>query len=426
MRNVLFIVYYFPPMGSSGVQRPLKFVKYLREFGWNPVILAPEAGAYHTFDQSLWEEFLRMDLPIHRVKAKTPFHRMKKGAGLVHYLPDSLKTKIRSISQLFMLPDNKRGWVDPAVQEGVKVARKQNIDLVFSTAPPYSNHLAGVQLKKKLGVPLVLDFRDDWLESHLINYLFPFQKRRMRQYELECLEAADAGVAINSYMLNSLSSRDRSGTVFREIPQGFDPPDFDEQQQGTLQHQPGKFNLLYSGIFYNENQPDAFLEAVRSLMDADELFAEQIVLHFQGRLEMRHQKLIDTLGLQDRVHYYGYLPHATAAANLMQADALWMIARFYRNPEQVTTGKLYEYIGTGKPILGLVGAGAARELLNQYGPGYAAEPDRPGDIIDRLKKMWGMWNKGTLPEVQKRLTDRYTRRRLTERLSDLFDKIVTI
>ncbi|MEX2397440.1 MAG: hypothetical protein WD491_10455, partial [Balneolales bacterium] len=87
-RNVLFIVYYFPPMGSSGVQRPLKFVKYLREFGWNPIIIAPEPGAYHTFDKSLQQELDQMNIKIHRVGAKTPFHLLGKNARQINYIPD--------------------------------------------------------------------------------------------------------------------------------------------------------------------------------------------------------------------------------------------------------------------------------------------------------------------------------------------------
>jgi len=325
-----------------------------------------------------------------------------------------------------MLPDNKKGWIEPAVERGLKLADREQVDLIYSTAPPYSNHLAGLRLKEQLNVPLVLDFRDDWLESHLVNYLLPIQKRRMAEYERRCLQAADAVTAINSYMLESLSSRDDSGTLYREIAQGFDTDDFDGREEPSLEYEPGKFNLLYSGIFYNENQPDAFLEAVRYLADTNEEFARQVVLHFQGRLELRHRKLIDTLKLQDRVRYYGYLPHVRATVNLRKADALWMTARFYKNPEQVTTGKLYEYIGSGRPILGLVTDGAARDLLESYGPGFTTEPDRPQEIIDSLKKMWEWWNKGTLPPVQQCLVNRYTRRRLTERLSDLFDKIVTI
>ncbi|MDZ7806549.1 MAG: hypothetical protein U5K71_05495 [Gracilimonas sp.] len=147
MKNVLFIVYYFPPLGGSGVQRPLKFIKYLREFGWNPVVICPEPGAYPYYDDSLLEELENLSIEVHRTKANTPFHMpFLKERKLI--LSERLAETGRRLSKLFMYPDNKKGWIEPAVKKATELAQTHDFDVIFSTAPPFSDHLVASELKE--------------------------------------------------------------------------------------------------------------------------------------------------------------------------------------------------------------------------------------------------------------------------------------
>lgn len=427
MRNVLFIVYYLPPMGSSGVQRPLKFLKYLPNFGWNPVVMAPEPGAYHTYDESLLREFKNLNLETYRVNAQTPFHTASKLVSILDKLPDNLKRGLRILSSFFMLPDNKKGWIEPALQKAREVINEKNIHAIFTTAPPYSNHLIAARLKVEFDIPVVMDFRDDWLNSHLIKYPTSFHRKRMAQIEKQCLNQADVVLAINEVMLNSLQSRTTSNqTKFEVLPQGFDPEDFGKNNTASIQIEPGSLNLLYSGIFYNENQPDHFLKAVRRLLSLHPEVTGKMKLHFQGGLDNRHHSLMRKLGLIDYIEDYGYQAHPVAVENLKKADVLWMQAKFSKNSEQVTTSKLFEYMGSRKPILGLVYEGEAHRLLNQYKASFLAPPDDPGQISETLWTIFRKWKNDEMPEPDREIINLHNREYLTSRLSELFDNLVII
>ena len=172
------------------MQRPLKFVKYLRQYGWNPIVLAPEPGMYHTFDESLERELDEMDIEVHRVKGGTPFHKLGGKSKQVSFIPEWLNKPLRIVSSFFWLPDNKIGWIKPAFAKAHELIAKHSIDAIFSTAAPYSNHIIAAQLKQNTGLPVVMDMRDDWLESHLITYPTGYHKKKMAHIEQATLSKA--------------------------------------------------------------------------------------------------------------------------------------------------------------------------------------------------------------------------------------------
>lgn len=423
-RNVLFIVYYLPPMGASGVQRPLKFIKYLAQQGWHPIVLAPEPGAYHTFDDSLYEELSSADATVKRVEASTPFHKFSTLATLIGKLPAKLQRWIRTLSYGIMLPDNKKGWIDPALRKAEQLRSKYDIDLVFSTAPPYSNHLIAARLKKMFDLPVIMDFRDDWLESQLIEYPTRWHKSRMRELEKETVSCSDAVVVLDRYMKDRL--QDRLGEDLPPvhiIPHGYDPEDFRNADRPTLEYDPKKLNLLYSGIFIHHNQPDPFLKAVKQACRKEHSLKDHLKLHFQGGLTKRHRSMIEELGLSDVVVDYGYLTHKTAVANLKKADALWFISNFGTDHKQVKSGKLFEYMGSGKPILGLIYPNGEEErLLNRYRASYIARLDISASAETMILELFRDWMKDRLPESDKEWTARFDRVQLTRRLANLFDR----
>jgi len=426
MKNVLFIVYYFPPMGSSGVQRPLKFIKYLRNYGWNPIVLAPQPGAYHTFDQSLQEELDSLEVEVHRVDAKTPFHYLGKSPQTVNFIPDRIARLGRLASSFFWLPDNKTGWIAPAVQKGEEIIRDNKIDLIFSTAPPYSNHLIATTLKKKYQLPVILDFRDDWLESHLITYPTRYHKKKMARIEHECLNHADAVTVLNNKMIESFRSRTDNDKPIYLIEQGFDPDDFDyEQRELTNEFKPVKMRFLYSGIFYGDNQPDPFLKALYIALEEKDEMKDDIELMFQGGLEQRHLQLINELGLKNLTHNLGYVPHRESTNNLLKADVLWLIVGMRKNYEYVTTGKFFEYITTEKPILGLAREGVLTRYLENYKAGYIAHPGNIDEIKKVILEIYTDWKEKRLPSPDEEFINRFNRKKITEKLAKIFTEQVS-
>ena len=169
MKNVLFIVYYFPPMGGSGVQRPLKFVKYLKEYGWNPIVLTPEPGMYQIFDDTLLKEVEETEVEVHRVQGNTPFHLMGSSANNTGLVTGKKATILRAISRLMFFPDNKKGWIKTGYKKGLELLKSKEIDLIFSTTPPFSNNILAHKLSEETGIPFVIDYRDLFEENKFEN-----------------------------------------------------------------------------------------------------------------------------------------------------------------------------------------------------------------------------------------------------------------
>lgn len=408
------------------MQRPLKFIKYLRDFGWNPIVLCPEPGIYPHFDESLQKELEVISPEIIRVSPKTFFHF---GGGSSSpqkekKVPDALAKIIRRVLRLFMYPDNKRGWIDPAVEEGRELIREKDIEVIFSTAPPFSNHIIGKRLSRETGKPLVLDYRDAWLKNHFMDDMFGWQKQKMLRMEAGCIEAADVVTVLDDFVLNEM--RNVYGALIDEInviPHGFDADDFEKNDKPTLKYKEGKLNFLYSGLFYESNQPDIFF---RALLKAEELglfHRNDVHLHFQGGLDGRIKKLITQLNLNSVVSDYGYQEHQTAVSNLLQADVLWMISNFDKAHKQVKSGKLFEYFGTGKPVLGLVNEGEEAELLREYGAGFVGTVTSEEKISAQLGKIFNQWEDGVEMKGEPDFIKRFNRRDITGKLAQIFDKI---
>ena len=427
MKNVLFIVYYFPPMGGSGVQRPLKFIKYLRKFGWNPIVLCPEPGVYHTFDESLQKELDMMDIELHRVSASTIFQKAAgaKSAKKVQ-VSDSKARFLRRLLRLFYFPDNKRGWIKPAVEKGIEIIDSQHIELIFSTAPPFSNHIIAQKLKEYSDIPTIVDYRDSWLNNHFFTGMMNWQKSIMRKMERQVLSVADGIISLDEFMAEGTIKNHPEISIQSEIiSHGYDQCDFDEAPEATLHIEYGKLNFLYSGLFYEENQPDTFLRAIAGLIEKNEMLREKLALHFQGGLDDRIRQLIQSLGLQSLCFDYGYVTHSQAVANLKQADVLWMVSNFEPEFPQIKSGKLFEYIGSRKPILGLVHPGAAENVLKQYKAGYTAVPTNIKAVEVEISTIIELWNNGNLPKADTLNAEQYDRENLTRRLVQIFNVIIS-
>ncbi len=426
MKNVLFIVYYFPPMGGSGVQRPLKFAKYLREFGWNPIILCPKPGVYHTFDDSLQKELDELDLEVHRVEAGGLF---QKAAGRQAHkevsVSDGVAKFLRRISRLIYYPDNKIGWTKPALKKALAIIEEKKIELIFSTAPPFSNHLLASRVKEITGLPLVVDYRDSWTNNHFQTGMWDWQKSILRNQERGVVATTDCIICLDTFMRSELiASYPDIGERIQVLPHGFDPEDFDQENSTSdFNYIEGALNFLYSGLFYEHNQPDSFFKAFYELFKVRPEIKDKVRLHFQGGLDQRIKRLAKDLAIDDIIVDYGYVSHKKAANNLQNADVLWMISNFDRSLKQIKSGKLFEYIGTGKPILGLVHPSEATEVLLKYGAGFTAAPDNIGLISRVLETIYDQWESDNLPEAVEEFQQQHNRKYLTRELAQIFNVI---
>ena len=175
INKVLVIAYYFPPMGLSGVQRTLKFVKYLPDHGWEPTVLTVTPTAYYALDYGMLRELIESNIRTIRTNSLDPTRLFESGKP-VKMPHEKLRTFLSGISQAIFVPDNKVGWKHDAIRAGRKLLQEEEFNVIFSTAPPYTCHLIGTALSKEFKIPLVIDYRDAWVDNPLHLYITPFHR----------------------------------------------------------------------------------------------------------------------------------------------------------------------------------------------------------------------------------------------------------
>ncbi len=427
MQRILVIAYYFPPMGMSGVQRVAKFVKYLPEFGWAPTVLTVDPGGYFAFDDALLREVSRSDVRIVRTKSFDPTRLFKKKATVA--LPaESSRKWLSYLSQALFVPDNKIGWLQPAVKKAVSLHQEAPFDIVLATIPPYTGALVAHKVARKTGLPYVIDFRDDWLDNPRHVYPTPLHRSIHRFLERRVVKDASALIFINEQISATVSDRfaalDREGQALpglHVIPQGFDRQDFAiiDSDAREAAEPAKKLRFLYSGVFYDAQTPDYFLNALRHFIDARPDAGEALEAVFVGLLPERSRRLIEELALEEWVHYAGYRPHEECVRYLLGADVLWMTVGRGAGQHLISTSKLFEYFGAGKPILGLVPEGAAQDALHRYGASWIAPPDDVESIEQTLARIYTEWKNDALPRPDADFVRQLERRYLTGQLSSL-------
>lgn len=425
MKRVLVVAYYFPPMGLSGVQRIAKFVKYLPHYGWKPTVLTVEPGGYFAFDKSLEDDLASPDIQIERTKSIDPT-RLFKNKSTVSLPAESSRKWLSWISQAVFVPDNKIGWIRPAVQRGLQLHAETPFDAILATVPPYSSALVARQISDKTGLPYVLDYRDDWLDNPRHEYPTPVHRLLHRVLEKRALFKTSAVISINEPIARRISDRIRS--YFKEsdqspvhvIAQGYDQADFSDKRSITND---GILTLVYSGVFYDVQTPDYFLTAVAQLVTRNPAYRSRIKVIFVGLIPESSKALVESLGIIDLVEYTGYVSHDKAIEFLLAADVLWMMVGNGKGQELISTSKLYEYMGTQKPILGFVPEGAAKTALEAYKASWVVFPSDVDRIVNVLETVYHLWEMNELPRPDAEFVHNVERKHLTGKLSNLLDTL---
>lgn len=426
-RRVLVIAYYFPPMGLSGVQRTVKFVKYLPQFGWDPTVLTIQPGGYFAHDDSLLDDLSSNNVRIVRTLAAGPGKLFEKKE--VIKLPSERTRKFLSrISDTFFIPDNKIGWKRKAVRKAVELHKKTPFDLVFVTGPPFSSFLAGTEIKARINKPLVFDYRDPWVEYPFKFYPTPLHRLRNVQLEKKCLQASSHVVTTNRRVKEVLL-KNYPFLSYHDIdiiPQGFDPADFkpDTMQQKKGPHHPRsnqKMRLTYAGVFWEDRVPDYFLQALYRIFQEKPKLRGSIEACFVGHFRNENMRLVNKLALQDTVNVVGYLPHRECVRQLMDSDVLWMIV----GDGLGSPGKAYEYIGAKKPILGCAPDGFMKSMILEAG-GKVVAPDDVDGIKKAIEEFYTQFRRGELQGPSPEVYDKYNRLTLTRSLVKVFESLFVL
>ncbi len=432
MRKLLFIAYYFPPMGMAGVQRSTKFVKYLPEFGWEPIVLTVKDVSYYAHDPSLLNEV--SETIIIRTESLDPL-RIKRRISSPAKKERKLHTPVRrsSISHLvnrhlfswIFLPDTKVPWVPIAIREANRILQQHPVDLVFTTSPPHSAHLIGLSLKKKRGISWVADFRDNWKTERFERGPTMIHRRLDRRMASRVVRKADKIITVThpiSTDLAELSHRDQAD--FITIPNGYDQTDFDHSDQ--INPYPQKWTITYCGSLYPKRDPERFLQAVSlAIQDRPEI-KEQINIRFAGTVfEIDLKGMIERYSLREVVRFAGYVSHQENVRYLMTSDCLLLLIAKDES-QSVSTGKIYEYIASGKPILALIPEGEAEKLIIKHARGVVIPPGDVRGIKAQIIRAFDLWKRKDLKITVPRWRgiEPYSRRNQTEVLAGIFNRLV--
>jgi glycosyltransferase involved in cell wall biosynthesis len=423
-RRVLVIAYYFPPMGLSGVQRTLKFVKYLPELGWSPTVLTVEPRGYLAMDDSLLEDLDERAVNVIRTAVAGPGRFF--GRKEIVKFPSEFRRKLMSrISDTLFIPDNKIGWRRKAVAAAIAAHEKTPFDLIFATAPPFTDFLVGADVKAQIGKPLVLDYRDPWFDYPFKFYPTPYHSWSTKRLEGQALRASSHVITTNRRVKELLIQR-YPFLGYHDvdiIPQGFDPQDIEEARQnpeGTrFKRAPnGVMRLCYAGVFWEDRKPDSVLQALQQIFRENPELRGKIEASFIGNFREENVKLVAQLGLEDSVKVHGYLPHRECVRHLLASDLLWVIV----GDGVGSPGKTYEYIGTGKPILGLAPEGFLKAAIEEAG-GKVVPPQDVEGVKKAILQFHEAFRNGNLKGADAEVITKYDRRNLTAKLARIFESL---
>lgn len=423
MYKVLIIAYYFPPTGLSGVQRTLKFVKYLPDFNWQPTVITTDIIGYYAHDNSLLNELEGKNIEIIRVKGKEINSRLSKKGTLT--IPTEFIRKILSrISSLFFIPDNKLSWSKRILPEAAKLLSNEKFDLIFVTGPPFSSVNTAVKLKEQFKIPLVIDYRDLWYGYHFSKYITPYHSYKIKKMEYKALKSSDKVIVINRRFKEKLMDFYKFLT-FKDIvivPQGYDIKDF---ENAPVEKKPTKKMVLtYSGLFYEHITPKYFLTAFKKIVRENPEIAADIQLYFIGLRRKETAKLIKRLNLEAFVKEFGYLSHLDSISKISMSDVLWLMIGNGKNSDTISSGKFFEYIGARKPVIGCVPEGTLKSSLQEYEASFITPPDDVEAIKETIIKVYKLFISGSLPLPNEEFVSKHRRDYLTDTLVKEFNFLI--
>ncbi len=426
LKKILIITYYWPPAGGPGVQRWLKFAKYLPEFGWKPIIYTPENPSYPLLDESLIKDIPK-DLEIVKTKIWEPYQLAEKlnksnkkfKAGQFDVGNNqSWKSKLSIwVRGNFFIPDARVFWVKPSTHFLEKYLKINQIDTIVTSGPPHSMHLIGLNLKKKFpDLKWIADFRDPWTEISYYKHLKLTKKsdKKHRQLETEVFKNADITLA-TSY--TDAENFCKNGANAFCITNGFDETDSPQTHKKST-HQT-KFTLSYIGVLEQLRNPENLWEALDYLVKANPDFAENFCLKFVGRIDDKIIDKIEKSGLKNHIFNLGYVSHDKAVEEMANSSLL-LITNFPNDSSKgIIPGKIFEYLATGKQIISF-GPNEAdvAKILDETKAGKHFSYNDSKKIEDFILDKFELWKNGNIAE-NKQSIEQFSRRNLAKKLSEI-------
>lgn len=416
MDKVLIFSYFFPPVGGSAVQRIQKFVKYLPQNDWEPIVITIKKIAFGAEDDQLLNEI--GPVRIYRTEGITPLRFFQIiGAGKQSAISENSRHLFRNVFPI----DSRIGWIPFAVKQGSKICRSESIKAVLATIGPYSAAVAAYLVARKVGLPLVIDYRDLWQGNSELFYLTKALRKYSYRWEESILEYASAVI------MNTNSARDEIRKLypriephkFEVIPNGWDQSDFLDLQPAMN----SKISFTYAGSLSGLRSPKYLLKAVREQkLDLE----DNVIFRFIGNYNQEIRILLMDDDLSDNVKVEQSLTHREVLAEMLGSTFLMLIVPPDHSRNAIPA-KVYEYLACRRPIIILAPPGSeVVELLHKHQAAMVAPYDDPKLIAELLKKAVQLARSGKLETefpLQKNNYQEFERSYLTKKLAGIMRKV---
>ena len=412
LKTVLFISYFFPPAGYVGSFRSLHFVRHLPGRGWRPTVLTTTASTHLRIDEALLRK-VPAELSVSRVaspEASRAYRRLGRWPA-------------RLLVSGFMLPDGNAAWAPGAMREGLGIARRERIDLIYASAKPNSSLVLAVHLGRRLGLPTVVDLRDPWTLERDFRPLTPVHAGAQRRWEKYVFEGA------SRIIVNTEVARDQLLEAYprlppgkvASIPNGFDPAD---RPGPTDRAHPSKMSILYTGTLTGGRNPLPFFQALGGLFREAPEARHEIRVEFLCP-EAAAREAARRAGVEGDLLFSATVPRTESLRRQAASDLLLLIQFKGRYADAQLPAKVYEYLGlAGRPVLALATRGAVTELIERTKGGVVVDPDDVEGIKGAIRRLWTRWrpDRSLTWKLDEEALASHEVSRLTERLARQFDE----
>lgn len=447
MKNILIVAYFYPPLGGAGVQRTLKFAKFLEQFGYNVNVLTVNNERGTIKDESLEKESTNgikvfravqkenfiVNAIVNRNVTNVKIAKLDNKEEIVKEASEiTLKSQIKRKVKKYLLnayrnmyiPDDKISWKRHAVEIGLKIIKEEKIDIVYSTSAPYTGHLIAYELKQKCNVSWIADFRDQWVANPFVAYS-AYAMRKNEKMEKAVIEKADSIVSVSKPIIDDFIERykDQSEDKFKVITNGYDEEDFESYNMSKI---PSKYIITYNGTLYGKRSPKNFLVAIDNLIRDKKINKEELMIRFVGQIgkDAQEDMKIFLSKYDNVVEFIPYLPHKESLKKLEDSSASLLIIEAGEGSEGIYTGKIFEYIRSGRDVIGIVPNGVAKDLILDTNTGFCCHPEKIDEIEVAVFKSYSIW-KGTEEKlnINWEKVKKYNRENLTRELMSIIESL---
>lgn len=426
MKRALIVTYYWPPAGGPGVQRWLKFVKYFKEFGVEPIVYIPENPNYPLVDENFSAEIpSNVEIIKHPIKEPYRFAKFfskkktkQMSSGII---PKKDSTAIEKLMLYvrgnFFIPDARVGWVKPSVKYLSDYLENNDVDVVITTGPPHSLHLIGIQLKKELNVKWIADFRDPWTTIHYHKSLRLNKTSEKKHKALEAAVLNTADVVTVTSPTTKKEFEEITNKPIEVITNGFDITEEVNYNRDL------KFSISHIGSLLSERNPKNLWYILAEICKKNTSFKKDLELKFAGAVSDEVKESLSEFNLDENSKFLGYVSHSEALKLQNESQVLLLVEINSAETRAIIPGKLFEYLAAKRPIIALgPNKSDIEAIVDETKSGRFFDYSEDKELINEILRLYEQYKTGDL-QIASEGVDRFSRRQLTKQMSALIKDV---